>query len=293
MDPSSLVQGLVAGCIYALTGLTLNIIYRPTNVFNFAQGALVMIGAMIFAWLVAGGRMSWYLAALIAVGCVGLISLAIWLVAISPIIRRPTGHGAGWIISTLAVTMILEDAVGKLVGPDPRMVPPPPPMSMNFHRILGADVSSYQVTIVGVMLLAIIAMGWFYAQRTGAAILAIAEDRDAAMLRGIDPGRLGLLSCIVGGAMAGFVGILAAPMMYASVSLGPTLLIRGFEAVAIGGTGSVRGAVVGGCILGIFEAVGGSLMSPGYQSAATFALLLLILLVRPQGLFGTTRARVI
>lgn len=293
MDPSSLVQGLVAGCIYALTGLTLNVIYRPTNVFNFSQGALVMIGAMLFAWLVAGGRMSWYLAAMLAVGAVGLISLLIWLVAISPIIRRPSGHGAGWIISTLAVTLILEDAVGKLVGPDPRIVPPPPPMTMQFHQILGTDVSSYQAAVVVVMLLTVAAMGWFYSRRTGAAILAIAEDRDAAMLRGIDPGQLGLLSCVVGGAMAGFVGILAAPMMYASVSLGPILLIRGFEAVAIGGTGSVRGVVLGGCILGIFEAIGSSLMSPGYQSAATFALLLLILLVRPQGLFGTTTARVI
>ena len=293
MDPSSLVQGLVAGCIYALTGLTLNVIYRPTNVFNFSQGALVMIGAMLFAWLVAGGRMSWYLAAMLAVGAVGLISLVIWLVAISPILRRPSGHGAGWIISTLAVTLILEDAVGKLVGPDPRIVPPPPPMTMQFHQILGTDVSSYQAMVVVVMLLTVATMGWFYSRRTGAAILAIAEDRDAAMLRGIDPGRLGLLSCVVGGAMAGFVGILAAPMMYASVSLGPILLIRGFEAVAIGGTGSVRGVVLGGCILGVFEAIGSSLMSPGYQSAATFALLLLILLVRPQGLFGTTTARVI
>ena len=293
MDPSSLVQGLVAGCIYALTGLTLNVIYRPTNVFNFSQGALVMIGAMLFAWLVAGGRMSWYLAAMLAVGAVGLISLVIWLVAISPILRRPSGHGAGWIISTLAVTLILEDAVGKLVGPDPRIVPPPPPMTMQFHQILGTDVSSYQAMVVVVMLLTVATMGWFYSRRTGAAILAIAEDRDAAMLRGIDPGRLGLLSCVVGGAMAGFVGILAAPMMYASVSLGPMLLIRGFEAVAIGGTGSVRGVVLGGCILGVFEAIGSSLMSPGYQSAATFALLLLILLVRPQGLFGTTTARVI
>ena len=293
MDPSSLVQGLVAGCIYALTGLTLNVIYRPTNVFNFSQGALVMIGAMLFAWLVAGSRMSWYLAAMLAVGAVGLISLVIWLVAISPILRRPSGHGAGWIISTLAVTLILEDAVGKLVGPDPRIVPPPPPMTMQFHQILGTDVSSYQAMVVVVMLLTVATMGWFYSRRTGAAILAIAEDRDAAMLRGIDPGRLGLLSCVVGGAMAGFVGILAAPMMYASVSLGPMLLIRGFEAVAIGGTGSVRGVVLGGCILGIFEAIGSSLMSPGYQSAATFALLLLILLVRPQGLFGTTTARVI
>ena len=112
MDSSSLVQGLVAGCIYALTGLTLNVIYRPTNVFNFAQGALVMIGAMICAALIAGGRVPWFAAALLAVIAVSLISLVIWLVAISPIIKRPSGHGAGWVISTLAVTLILEDAVG-------------------------------------------------------------------------------------------------------------------------------------------------------------------------------------
>lgn len=293
MDSSSLVQGLVAGCIYALTGLTLTVVYRPTNVFNFAQGALVMIGAMICAAVVAGGKLPWFVGALAAVAVVGLISLVIWLVAISPIIKRPAGHGAGWIISTLAVTLILEDAVGKLVGPDPRMVPPPPPTSMEFHRVFGTDINTYQIAILVGTALMIAAMGWFYSRRTGTAILAIAEDRDAALLRGIDPGRLGLLSCVVGGALAGFTGILAAPMMYASVSLGPILLIRGFEAVAIGGIGSVRGTVLGGCLLGVFEAISASLMSPGYQSAATFVLVLIVLLIRPQGLFGSTKTRVI
>ena len=293
MDSSSLLQGLVAGCIYALCGQTLNVIYRPTNVFNFAQGALVMIGAMVCASAIAGGRMPWIAAALLAMLVVGVISVMIWLVAISPIIRRPTGHGAGWVISTLAVTLILEDAVGKLVGPDPRIVPPPPPTSMEFMHVLGTDVNTYQLAILAATALMFAAMGRFYGQRTGTAILAIAEDRDAALLRGIDPGRLGMLSCVIGGALAGFTGILAAPMMYASVSLGPTLLIRGFEAVAIGGIGSVRGAALGGCILGVFEAFGGALMSPGYQSAATFALMLVILLIRPQGLFGTASSRII
>lgn len=292
MDPSSLLQGLVAGCIYALAGLSLNVVYRPTNVFNFSQGALVMIGAMICTALVAGNRFPWYVAALVAVAAVCLLSVLLYSVAIAPIIKRPTGHGAGWIISTLAVTLILEDGVGKLAGADPRLVPPPP-TSLDFHRWMGMDINSYQITIMLGTVLMIAVMGWFYSRRTGKAILVIAEDRDAALLRGIDPGRLGLLSCVVGGAMAGFTGILAASMMYASVALGPTLLIMGFQSVAIGGVGSVRGTVIGGCILGLFEAVGASLMSPGYQGAATFALVLLILLVRPQGLFGTTTSRVI
>lgn len=293
MDPSSIVQGLVAGCIYALTGLTLNVIYRPTNVFNFAQGALVMIGAMLCAALLARTGLPWYAAAGISVATVALLSLGVWLVAISPMLRKASGHGAGWIISTLAVTLILEDAVGKLVGPDPQKVPPPPPTSLEFHRLFGADVNTYQAVLLGGTALVIAATGWFYAQRAGKAICAIAEDRDAALLRGIDPARLGLLSCLASGALAGFTGILAAPMMYASVGLGPVLLIRGFEAVAIGGVGSVRGVVLGGCILGLFEALGSAVMNPGLQSVATFALVLSILLVRPQGLFGTTTARVI
>ncbi len=293
MDPTFLLQGLVAGCIYALTGLTLTVVYRPTNVFNFAQGALVMIGAMICAALVSNGILSWYAAALVAIGAVAVISIVLYLVAIAPIIKRPSGHGAGWIISTLAVTLILEDAMGKLVGPDPRMVPPPPPASMDVMKLGSFEFNSYQITIIVITALLIGTMGWFYNRRTGKAIIAIAEDRDAALLRGIEPAKLGLLSCVVGGALAAFTGILAAPMMYASVALGPTLLIKGFEAVAMGGIGSVRGVVAGGCLLGLFEAITGSFMSPGYQSAATFALVLVILLIKPQGLFGTTTARVI
>jgi branched-chain amino acid transport system permease protein len=293
MDSSFIIQGLAAGCIYALTGMTLNVVYRPTNVFNFAQGALVMIGAMLCASMLAGGKVSWVVAVIAAVVAVGGIALIEWLIAISPIIRRPSGHGAGWVISTLAATLILEDAVGKLVGPDPRIVPPPPGTSLNSHFIAGLEFNTYQITIIVVTAVMVAALGWFYSQRTGKAIIAIAEDRDAALLRGIEPARLGLLSCVVGGGLAALTGILAAPMMYASVALGPTLLIKGFESVAIGGIGSMRGVVIGGCILGVFEALSGSLMSPGYQSAATFALVLAILLLRPQGLFGTTTARVI
>ncbi|MDB5816677.1 MAG: hypothetical protein JWQ11_317 [Rhizobacter sp.] len=292
MDLSLLVQGLVAGCIYALAGISLNILYRPTNTFNFAQGSLLMIGAMVCAALLSTGKLSWYEAAVAAMALVALIALIEYAVAIAPVVKR-AGHGAGWIISTLAVSLILDDAVGKWFGPDPLLVKPPPPSSTEMHVFGALEISSYQLTVFAATALVVAATAWFYSQRTGKAIIAIAEDRDAALLRGIDPGRLAMLSFVVSGLLAAAAGILAAPMMYASPALGPLLLIRGFEAVAIGGVGSNRGALIAGCLLGVAEVVGGSLLSPGYQSATTFVLMLAILLIRPQGLFGNTQMRTI
>ena len=292
MEAGVLIQGLVAGCIYALAGISLNILYRPTYTFNFAQGSLVMLAAMVCAWLLSTARMPWYAAALLATLLVVVLSLVAYGVAIAPVIKR-SGHGAGWIISTLAVSLIIDDAVGKFFGADPQQVKPPPPFSTQMHDFGAVQVSSYQGLVLVFTALIVAATGWFYAQRTGKAIMAVAEDRDAALLRGIDPGRLSMLSFAVGGLLAALTGILAAPMMYASVGLGPLLLIKGFEAVAIGGVGSNRGAVVGGCLLGLVEAISSTLLSPGSQSIVTFAVVLAVLLIRPQGLFGNTQMRTI
>jgi branched-chain amino acid transport system permease protein len=191
------------------------------------------------------------------------------------------------------VSLILQDLAGKLFGPDPRPVPPPPPITTEFHPIGPLEVSGYQVMVVLFTAVMVAATGYFYTRRTGKAVNAVAEDREAALLRGIDPNRLSWLSFVVGGVVTGIIGILAAPMLYASVALSPLLVIKGFEAVAVGGVGSMRGAVLAGCLLGIVEAVSGALLAPGYQHAATFVVVLAILLVKPAGLIGTTTARVV
>lgn len=291
MDPSVIVHGLVAGCLYALAGISLNILYRPTNTFNFAQGDLIMIGAMVCAALLGVAGWPWYLSAAAAVALVAVLSSVEYQVAIAPMTRRR--HGVGWIISTLSVSLILQDLVGKMFGPDPRLVRPPPPFTTELHQVGPIEISSYQVLVVVFTVAMVAATGWFYTRRTGKAVNAIAEDREAALLRGIDPNRLAWLSFAVGGVVAGMIGILAAPMLYASTGLGPLLLIKGFEAVAVGGVGSVRGAVIAGCLLGVVESVSGALLSPGYQNAATFAVVLAILLVRPGGLVGSTSARMV
>ncbi len=291
MDVSIVFNGLVAGCLYALAGISMNMLYRPTNTFNFAQGDLIMIAAMTCAALLGVTKLPWYLAAVLAIVLAAAISFVEYFIAIAPMIRRR--HGVGWIISTLSVSLILQDIVGKAFGPDPRKVDPPPPFTTDLQTLGPLEFNSYQVLVLVFTGLMVAVTGWFYTRRTGKAVNAIAEDREAALLRGIDPNRLAWMSFLIGGVAAGVIGILAAPMLYASTGLGPLLVIKGFEVVAVGGVGSNRGALIAGCVLGVVEAVSGATLSPGYQNAATFAVVLAILLVRPAGVFGTATARAV
>jgi branched-chain amino acid transport system permease protein len=118
------------------------------------------------------------------------------------------------------------------------------------------------------------------------AISAIAEDRQGAVLRGIDPVLLTRVSWFAGGALAALAGVLAGPIMYASVSLGPSLLITGFAAVAIGGVGDNRGAMAGGYLLALVEGLTAARIAADLTDVATFVVLLVVLLVKPTGLFG-------
>lgn len=293
MDPTFLIQGLTIGSIYALVGVSINIVYRPTNTFNVAQGNLVMLGAIICATLLAKVGAPWYLAALVALTAIALLSWVIDWQAVAPVLRQSGGHGHGWVVSTLAASLIIEDIVGKVVGPDPRPLPPPPPLSTKSMLPDGLQISSYQVSLIVFVLLLVAAAELFYRTRTGKAILAIAEDRDASLLQGIEPGRMAAISFLLSGAVAAAAGVLAGPILFASISIGATMLIKGFEAAALGGIGQNRGAIAGGYLLGLVEVTASSYLSPGYQDAAGFAVVLLVLLLRPQGLFGTRTLRAV
>ena len=289
MDLDIIPSGLAAGSLYALVAVGFNILYRPTNVFNFAQGDLVMLGAMISASAIAAG-LPWLAALLAAAALVGVIGLAENFLAVAPIVRRSSASHA-WIISTLAYSLIIDNLVGHVWGPDPIRVDPPWPFSVISFTIGGMRTNSYQLALIAVTGLAILGIEQFYRTRAGKAVRAVAEDRDAALLRGINPDRLSRWSFFLGAGFAAITGLLASPTMYASTQLGPSLLVKGFEAAAVGGIGNNRGALVAGWILGLAEALGGSVLSPGYQAASTFGLLLAILLIQPRGLFGQPEAR--
>ncbi|WGS18827.1 MULTISPECIES: branched-chain amino acid ABC transporter permease [unclassified Bradyrhizobium] len=292
MDIDVLAHGIVAGSLYALVAVSFNILYRPTNVFNFAQGELVMLGAMIFASLTSLAGMPWLVAfagTLVTVGCIGLVEERI---AVAPILAR-SQTGTGWVITTLATSLIISNLVGRFWGPDPILVKPPALLSMDSLDIGSSRISSYEIALVLVTLVLVAIVERVYRTLKGKAVMAVAEDREAALLRGIDPGSLGRWSFFLGAAFAAMTGVLAAPILYASTSLGPDLLLKGFAAAAVGSIGNNRGALIAGYVIGVTEAVGAALLSPGYQEAVIFIVVLAMLLLKPEGLFGSPNARTV
>ncbi|NDU74815.1 hypothetical protein GWI34_19605 [Actinomadura sp. DSM 109109] len=279
-----LVAGLVFGSLYGLVAMGFNVLHRPTNVVNFAQGELIMIGAMLMAATPIGG-LPWAVAAACAMAVVAVVALAEERVAVTPVLRR-SSHAAGWVITTLAFSLLIAEAAGRLWTDQPSTVAPPWPLSMDVEHVAGFRFSTYQVGVVVVAVAAVLLLGLLDRSRLGTALRAVAADRDGARLRGIDPTALTRRSFLLGGALAGLTGVLAAPLLLASVTMGLGLLIKGFAALAVGGIGDNRGVLVAGWVLGTVEAAGAAYASPGSQSVVLFAAMLLILLVRPNGLRG-------
>ena len=287
-----LISGLPAGCLYALVAVSFNILYRPTNVFNFAQGDLVMLGSMVFVTLQTKASLPWQLAILLGFVCVGLIAVVIERVGVAPLLKR-SSHGHGWIITTLAFSMIIVNASGKLWGADPLPVAAPFGLSTEPIEVAGQQVASYQIALVVFTLVLIAGIEAFYHTRMGRAVIGVAENRDAALLRGINPATLSIWSFALGGAFAGLVGYLASPILFASTSLGAGLMLKGFAAAALGGLGSNRGALLAGLVIGIAESSSAALLPSGYQNAVILVVVLSVLLVRPQGIFGSVNARAV
>jgi branched-chain amino acid transport system permease protein len=204
---------------------------------------------------------------------------------------RPLSRGRRWIgtstelITTVAVATALSGMAAVIWGTQPLAVPFPGENSISF---LGGEVAPVSLALIGLAIAFGVAIHlWYRHTLTGLACLASAEDRVAAALRGIRVRRLSLGSFGAAGALAGIVGLLAAPVTYSFYSLGDTLALSGFVALALGGLGSQLGCLIGGFLTGVVGALSARYIGGNYQDIATFVLLLLALGIRPGGLIKT------
>lgn len=276
---------LVYGGLYAMVAMSFNVMYQPTNIFNFAQGSVVVIGALIASSLLAG-HVPWLVALAAGMLAGGVLAILIDLVAIRPVLKRDAASHS-WLITTLAVSLILDDLMGKIWGGEARLVPYPEPFSPSFIVRSGSGgLSSYSFVLILVPFVVLGVLTLLYRTRMGRAVKAIAEERPGALLRGIDPVSLTRWSWFLGGLIGAAAGILASPVMFASVTLGPMLLIKGFMCVAIGGVGSNKGALAAGYIIALAEGLMAARVSQSLVPVATFAVLLVVLLIKPRGLFA-------
>lgn len=283
---SLLFNGITIGTVYAMIGVSLNIAYKPTNVFNLAQGSFVMLGMML-AWVgmtVLG--LPWFVGVTGVVVAVGLGGLVEERLAVAPIVNGPAG-ARGWVTATLAVSIIVVNAGDRVWGSDPRDVPALPGTTLDVYEVGPVSFTSNQLAVVAVAVASIALIELFYHRtRPGRAVLAVAEDRDGARLCGINPNRLTMASFTAGAGYAAFAGVLSAPLLLASTAVGFDMLIKGFMALAIGGIGSNWGALLGGIAIACVESVGSAYLSPGYRQLTLLLVFLAILIARPFGLFG-------
>lgn len=286
-----IISGMTQGSLYAMAAVSLNIAYKPTNVFNMAQGELLMLGAMFAAGIMGGWSWPWLAglgAVLLAVGAIALLEER---VAVAPLLRDAARHH-GWIISTLAFSIIIVNAGDRIWGADPQVVPAVPGTSLDTVQTGALTFSTAQLAVIVLAVLSIAGIEWFYRSTLmGKAVRAVAEDRDGARLNGISPLRLTIASFVAAGIYSAFTGVIAAPLVLASTSLGLLLLVKGFMALAIGGVGSNWGAMMAGLLIGCVESLSSVTLTPGYRQLLLLGVLLVVLLIRPFGLFGKPTPR--
>lgn len=276
-----LFSGLTVGAIYALVALGFTLIYNASDVLNFAQGEFVMLGGMVTVFATAAG-VPLPLAALLAVTVAIVVGLALYWLGIAP---ARGASAVSLIIITIGASILMR-GVASLV------------FDKNFHSlkpfagdapwIVGGAALLPQSVIVligaGLIVLAL----WVFVTMTltGKAILATAANRVAAKLVGINTGAVVALSFAVSAAIGAVGGVLATPITLTSYDAGTLLALKGIAAAMLGGMGNPLGAVVGGLLVGLLEAFGAGYISSGYKDAIGFIVILLVLFVMPQGLFG-------
>ncbi|XWX02443.1 branched-chain amino acid ABC transporter permease [Aggregatilineales bacterium SYSU G02658] len=287
----ALIGGLVVGAIYALIAIGYNLIYATTRVLNFAQGEYLAVGALLGYTFQVTLKLPTPIALLgvvLAMIVVGLITERLIMVPV----RRVGGYA--WILTTLGVSIIIRNVLAIIYGAEPVN---PPPLFDGRITFSGLFITYQQIWIIVAALLLML-LNELFAHRTflGKAIRATAYSYNVAALMGIPVGLTIQLSFILSAIVTGLAGTLIAPIVFADANMGLILGLKGFVAVVVGGLGSARGALVGGIAVGLLEgflrAVLPSLLQTSFNwsNIVVFALLALMLLFRPKGLFGQTVA---
>lgn len=276
-----LFSGLTIGATYALAALGFSIIYNASGVINFAQGEFLMLGGMAAATLVALG-VPLPLAVVLAVLIAAIAGVLIEKFAIEPAGRADV---VPLIIITIGASLVVRGLVQVFLGKGTHSLPAfsgETPLAIG-----GATLLPQSLWVVGVAAVLVAALGWFFGfTRHGKAMLATSHNKLAAELVGINTRSVLLLAFVLSGALGAVGGILVAPITYTSYDMGIMLGLKGFVAATLGGLGSGMGAVAGGLLLGVLEALTAGYISSAYKDAMPFVLILLVLFFMPNGLFG-------
>lgn len=304
---NSLINGVALGAVYALLALGFVLIFKATQVINFAHGSLAAIGAFLTASLATvlnfPGRLleswprwaQWSLSALVAVMVAAVVGLIVERIFIRPMVGEPLFSVA---IITIGADIILRTINDDFVGQGARSLGDP--WGIQVIQVGKLFINQTQIVTVVIALVCFGLVAWFLGSRLGVAMRATAFDQEAAQAQGISVGRIFAIAWGIGAALAAVAGIFSsvAPRAAGVANTTAFVVFRAFPAVIIGGLDSILGAVVGGFIVGVAEVTLGTytsgmsnIVGVGFGSVVPYVLMLIFLLIRPYGLFGTEEIR--
>jgi branched-chain amino acid transport system permease protein len=290
MDYDTLMQvaasGLLMGCAYALVAVGFTVVFGVMHVVNFAHGHIAMAAMFVSFSINRYLGLDPYLAALLIFPTFLVVGALLYRLVISPMI---TATAAAQMLTTLGLLIVIENSANLIYGGDLRSVRSGLGEA-SLH--LGATVLPWsRLATAGGSLLAILAL-WSLLRftRFGAEIRAAASNRLGAMLIGIPIGRVFLQAFALATGLAGFAGAMLVPFYLINPFVGYEFMLKAFVISIIGGLGSLPGAVLAGLLIGVIEAIGSFYLTASYSTALVFALLMLVLFLRPSGLMGSARA---
>ncbi|MBL8347915.1 MAG: branched-chain amino acid ABC transporter permease [Rubrivivax sp.] len=278
-----LISGVAQGCIYGLIALGFVLIYKATETVSFAQGELMMLGSFLALALLSGLGMPFWISIPATMLAMGLFGLAVERTVIRPILGQPA---FSIVMLTIGISYVARGAITMIpdVGTDTRVLPVP--YNDAVARLGGLVLDIEQMVVIGATaVLCFVLALLFKHTKIGIAMQASSQNQLAAYYMGIPVQRLNGLVWALAAAVAAIAGILLAPITFVHANMG-FIGLKAFPAAVVGGFGSLPGAIVGGLIIGIVESMSGFFLPEGFKDIAAYVVVLIMLMVKPNGLFG-------
>jgi branched-chain amino acid transport system permease protein len=276
------LNGLAVGCIYGLVALGFVLIYKATELVNFAQGDLLMLGAFACYMFVVWYGVGYWAAFALAVAIVALFGALLDATVLRKVIGQPQ---FAVVMLTIGLGAVFRSFASITWGSEIYTLPTP--FSARATMVRGVSVSHEYVSIIaGTVLLCAVLYAFFTYTRVGVAMQAASQNQLAAYYMGIPVKAMFSLIWAISAAVAAVAGILLAPVSLIDINLG-FIGLKAFAAAVLGGFGSIPGALVGGLTIGLIELFSGAYLPKGFKDVAAYVVLLIVLAVRPQGMFGT------
>lgn len=276
-----LFNGVMFGSTYAIVALGLTLVMGILNIPNFAHGQLYMLGGYITYFFIHNLGVGYWGSLLLSMVVLGLVGILMERFVYRPLNDQPHINA---FIAAIGALLFLESFALVVWGPQGMRIPNPHPQVFKF---LGISMEAQRLLVIAGAVICIVLLHLFLKKTTtGTTIEAVAQNREGAMLTGINVNRVSSMTFFISSATASLAASFLSPIFILSPAMGAILGMKAFIIVILGGLGSIPGAIIGGYLLGLVEALGGGYVSAEYKDVFAFGALILILTIKPTGLFG-------